>query len=119
MSQQVFRVGDLALMQYANYFTETDGELGIVTAPLALRRGYDLHLMEFAWVHVYRVKVLNGTDLTLLCRPWQLRKLDSGCDSRCSKRVCSRDQSRKVALSCREIRNIHRNIGRTRKRPLV
>ena len=76
MDQPKFKVGELVIMQHATYFSETDGELATIITPLGLRSGFDLHLMKRTWSHVYGVKVLNGTDLTLLCRPWQLRKLD-------------------------------------------
>lgn len=98
MSQSKFKVGELVIMQHATYFSETDKELAIVTIPLGLRSGFDLHLMKRVWAHVYGVKVLNGSELKLWCRPWQIRKLNPGGDSSCRKQVCSRDQNQKVAL---------------------
>ena len=99
MSQPVFNVGELAIMQHATYFYETDGGLGIVTGPLMMRRGFDLHLMKWVRAHVYQITVLNGTEQKLLCRPWQLRKLEQGGKPKSKKRRCSSDRNRKLVKS--------------------
>jgi len=101
MSQPVFKIGELAIMKHATYFYETDGALAIVTGPLEMRRGYDLHLMKRTRAHVYQVTVLNGTEQKLLCRPWQLRKLEQYGKSKSRKRSCSRDKNRKLVKSAR------------------
>ena len=101
MSQPVFKVGELAILQHATYFYETDGGLVIVTDPLIMRRGFDLHLMKWVWAHVYRVTVMDGSEQKLLCRPWQLRKLEQEGKSKSRKRSRSSNKNRKLVKSAR------------------
>ena len=99
MSQPKFEVGELVIMQHATYFSETDGELATVIVPLGLRSCFDLNLMKKTWSHVYGVKVLNGTELRLWCRPWQLRKLDADKETFSGKQIRSRGNNRKTKLA--------------------
>ena len=99
MNQPTFKVGELAIMQHATYFYETEGALAIVTGPLEIRHAYDLHLMKWVRAHVYRIAVLNGTEQKLLCCPWQLRKLGQEGNLKSRKRKCSRNKNRKLAKS--------------------
>ncbi|OOY67277.1 hypothetical protein [Solemya velum gill symbiont] len=74
MSNQ-FKVGELVIMQKADYWLEHDGMLAVVIEPYANRYAIDLRTVEKRWEWTYVVKVLMNPARVVAARPDQMRKL--------------------------------------------
>jgi hypothetical protein len=72
-----FRVGDLVIMQRAEYFEEWNGAVALVVAELRLRRAVDLHTMTTVLAKAHKVRLPDGR--IVVAGPYQMRRLfDSG-----------------------------------------
>ena len=99
MAQPKFEVGEMVITQYATYFSEFDGSLGVITQPLQRKLCKDLNLMRQVYSHVYQVRLLVKGETHLWLRPWQLRKLGSGEKSKSRKATNIPGQKRKTKQS--------------------
>ena len=71
-----FKVGDLAIAQFATYYHEHDGSLCEILAPLSMRRALDLRDNQYKIKRVYWGRILNGRGKCVCLQPWQLRRID-------------------------------------------
>jgi hypothetical protein len=70
-----FKIGDLVVMQRADYWVEYDGMPAVVTAPCAQRRTLDMRTLQRRRVLTYEVKILAEPEKLICARPDQLRPL--------------------------------------------
>jgi len=70
-----FKIGDLVVMQRADYWVEYDGMPAVVTAPCAQRRTLDMRTLQRWLVLTYEVKILAEPEKLICARPDQLRPL--------------------------------------------
>ena len=76
-----FKVGDLVIMQKANFFHEYDGYVGIIVGGLSNRSGLNTVTMKYELVSCYDVKILKAKDclakegMYVCAKPHQLRPL--------------------------------------------
>ncbi len=70
-----FEVGELVIMQNADYWEEYDGVPAVVIGPNVTRYALDLLAMEWRFVHSYDVRLLADPPKYVFARHDQLRKL--------------------------------------------
>jgi hypothetical protein len=68
-------VGELVILQNADYHTELNGQLCVVTGALGWRQPLDLFTMTYEWTWGYEVRPLYPDANLLTSRPDQVRRL--------------------------------------------
>jgi hypothetical protein len=70
-----FQIGDLVVMQRADYWVEYDGFPAVVTESCRLREAMDMRTMLSRRVSTYKVKILDEPPMDVCARSDQLRPL--------------------------------------------
>ena len=84
---QMFKIGELVIMQNATHFDEYNGAIGVIVDVLKLCYPTNLNTMNHEKMLGYTVKILIEHAPEVKAAPEQLRKLRSGEQSQMESKV--------------------------------
>ncbi len=95
-----FQVGELVIMQNADYWEEYDGVPAVVIGPNVTRYALGLLAMEWRFVHSYDVRLLADPPKYVFARHDQLRKLHDNLPGIERKRVRQKPVEELIEEGC-------------------